>query len=198
MANEQEFTSVIKLEGVDETMAVLRSIPEEFRKKIAYKAVVAGSRVILAKEKELAPVAKADKFVKGKQTVTPGLLRDKIALFRESKPDKFGGNIVYHVGFRMFTKKYVNNAMNRKLKRVRKRYKVPGPAWYAMFVEWGLESTGWGRPGQKGQHFAAHAIEQAGGAAIAKTQETLNALLDKFVAQQASDKNSKPHPGNAS
>lgn len=114
----------IKIEGLSELDRRLR----EFGPKIAANGLraanFAAARVFREAAKQEAPVR-------------TGLLRANIIASKRRTPK----NVAMHT-IRLSTKakKYENTAQNRRLRRVGKKYRVEGPAFYGRFIEFGFHT----------------------------------------------------------
>lgn len=66
--------------------------------------------------------------------VRTGTLLEAIAAFRRRTPDY---QAKYAIGLRRLTKKFSNTRLNRRLRKVNKKYRVDSPAFYGKFLERG-------------------------------------------------------------
>jgi hypothetical protein len=133
--------------------------------------------------KAAVPVWKPNRF--GTNSHIPGLLRDSIGVFRERHPEDMGAAEVYYVGTRRLTRTYANTSNNRRKRRVGKKYKIAGAAYYVMFVEFGTSTTGLGRPGQNAQRPFTKVFEADKENSVAMFSQSLGPDLDKTVAKLA-------------
>jgi HK97 gp10 family phage protein len=114
-------TVEIRLEGFKELEKRLREFGPKVAKNGLRSANFAGAKVILEAAKKTAPVR-------------TGLLKANLRAFRRRTPDYIAKHSIGITGVRL---KYGNTSLNRRLRRVGKKYKADGPAFYAKFIEYG-------------------------------------------------------------
>lgn len=112
----------IKVVGLSELDRKLR----EFGPKVAANGLraanYAGARVLQNAVKNTAPMR-------------TGLLKGSIVTFRRRTPGPYSQK--HSVGIKGVRLKYGNTRLNRRLRRVGRRYQAAGPAFYAKFLEYG-------------------------------------------------------------
>lgn len=114
----------IKIEGLSELDRKLRELGPKVAANGLRAANFAAARVFREAAKQEAPIR-------------TGLLRANIIASRRRTP-----NYIAQHTIRLSSKarKYANTAQNRRLRRVGKKYRVEGPAFYGRFVEFGFHT----------------------------------------------------------
>lgn len=111
----------IKLDGFKELAEELRALGARVEANGLRSANYAGAMVITRAAKATAPVK-------------TGLLRASIRAFRRRGPPF---SVTHSVGVRGIKLTHGNTALNRRLRRVGKKYQADGPAFYGKFIEFG-------------------------------------------------------------
>jgi len=114
----------VKIEGLKQLQEAMSNLSQDIQKNSLRVAVSAASKVILDEAKRLAPQGET------------GNLRKALYRYR-SRSQSAPGKETFIVGVRKGKKEYVDNARNRRLKRVGKKYTVEGKAYYWRFIEFG-------------------------------------------------------------
>jgi HK97 gp10 family phage protein len=115
----------VKIKGLDQLKTALTQIPLEMQRGPVRTAV-----------KKAAEVVKKQAYQNVKNHRKTGLLESKMAV-AISVP-RIPGRFSYDVGVaRGEPKRYVDNAKNRRLKRVGKKYRPQGAWFYWRFLEFG-------------------------------------------------------------
>jgi hypothetical protein len=130
------------------------------------------------------PVWRGNKYA-GDHNHIPGLLRDSIGVFRDRHPEQRGAAEVYYIGTRKLRKAYANTVRNRRYRRVGKKYTVSGAAFYVMFVEFGTNTTGLGRPGQRAQRPFTRVFESGKNGVVTSFANNLAPQIDATVRKLA-------------
>lgn len=120
-------TFSIKVRGLAELQRALTQLPIEIAKKPLSRAVKKSAQLVQTEAKSI-----AQKFRK------TGTLERNIVIMKTRRP--VPGQVEYAVGMRKGEKvAYVDNALNRKRRRVGKKYQLPGEAYYWRYLEFGTK-----------------------------------------------------------
>lgn len=117
----------VKVEGLKEVADRLRALPVELGSKGGGPIRSA----LFQSAKLLRDAARA------KAPVKTGNLRDNIILYRHRNPKAVGATEHYSIGMRRGTRRYANNARNRRQGRALQKFKTAGAAYYGRFLELG-------------------------------------------------------------
>jgi HK97 gp10 family phage protein len=117
----------IKVQGLAELQRALTQLPIEIAKNPLRKAVKKGAQLIQAEAKSIA-----------KGFYKTGTLERNIVVMKTRRP--VPGQMEYAVGVRKGKKvPYVDNAYNRRKRRVGKKYASQGEAYYWRYLEFGTK-----------------------------------------------------------
>jgi HK97 gp10 family phage protein len=183
MADSQPLSVEIQLVGLDDVIARLYALPTALARGPIRKALFAPAKKMRDDVQNAAPVWKGNRFGPNDVSV-PGLLKKSIGVFRDRRPENPMSE-VYYIGTRRLTRTYANTTSNRRKKRVGKKYRIEGAGYYVKFVEFGTNTTGLGRPGQKAQRFFTHVYESEKESAVTLFTDTLAPELDATVRKLA-------------
>lgn len=120
----------LKITGLDETIAALRALPAALSGKNGgpiRKALFAAAKPFRDEARQRVRVRK----------VGGGNLRDSIIIRRDRNPAASGAAERYTVTIRTRRRKYANNRVNKRLRRVGTRFEDWGNAYYGKFLEFG-------------------------------------------------------------
>jgi HK97 gp10 family phage protein len=182
MADNSPLSVGIELTGLDDVIARLYAMPTALARGPIRKALFAPAKKMRDDVQNAAPVWNGNRFGPNDAHV-PGLLKKSIGVFRDRRPEAM--TEVYYIGTRRLTRTYANTTRNRRKQRVGKRYRVEGAGYYVKFVEFGTNTTGLGRPGQKAQRFFTHVFESEKESAVDLFTATLSPELDATVRKLA-------------
>lgn len=163
MAGEQ-----VRIEGLDQALAVLRALPDRLRNRALRNALAAGGRVVRDAAKRLAPVINPGDPAVLKGWRKPGTLKRAITV-RTSKQARRAGNVGVFVNVRP-----AKGAKYRGGKQVRasqRGAKSPNDPFYWRFVEFGTkraEAKPFLQPAAKTLGAALDAFRKALAPALAK------------------------------
>lgn len=151
----------IKLEGFKELADKLRAFGPRIEANGLRSANYAGAQVIVNAAKDTAPIK-------------TGLLKASIRAFRRRGPQF---TVTHAVGVTGVYLKFGNTAENRRKRRVGKKYKADGPAFYAKFIEFGTSKMA-ARP------FLGPAFKGNATAAIGAVGAGLRKAIDRANGQK--------------
>jgi HK97 gp10 family phage protein len=155
----------IKVDGLKELEKALMELPKEIQGRPLRSAVSAAAGLIRDKAIEKAPLGKT------------GTLRKEIYRYR-SRRNSAKGRETFFVGVKQGTGVYKDTEENRRKKRVGKKYKTQGKAYYWRFFEFGTIKM------QK-QPFLRPALENNKAGAVDIMKERLRKAIDNQVKKLA-------------
>ena len=134
MAGEQ-----VRIEGMEQALAVLRALPDRLRNRALRNALAAGGRVVRDAAKRLAPVINPGDPAVLKGWRKPGTLKRAITV-RTSKQARRAGNVGVFVNVR--PAKGAKFKGGKQVKASQRGAKNPNDPFYWRFVEFGTKVAG--------------------------------------------------------
>lgn len=120
-----------RIQGADNAVAILKSLPAKLQRKYLAKAVRAGAAIVRKDAQN-----RAKRFDDPR---TPNAVWKEIAVRSNGRLARQNGGIALSVGVKGGARQYKNNAKNRAAGRVGGQYEGPGKVYYWRFLEFGTE-----------------------------------------------------------